>query len=186
MAAPGSRPPSLPDEAVFAPAAPFSRAHVPRPRRRWRPRRRPARSMPPRRPCCRWSRRRRSGRRAGQPRGGVGGKCSTQVAGSFPARESDLRRGFTTAAQALCGEPQVEQTRHDTRDFMRLVETSFDETGRVQRHGYDQCRAAPGISRPSQCLRDHPRAEDPGIGERTFVLECLHQLRHRELVGPGG
>ena len=47
----------------------------------------------------------------------IGDKRAAQVAGTFPARESDLRRRTTHPAQATAGEPQVEQPRHDHARF---------------------------------------------------------------------
>lgn len=115
---------------------------------------------------------------------GVGGKCSAQVAHALLARQSDLRRSAAYPAQSRAGEPQVQQARHDPRDFVRLVEAPLDKPRRVQGHGHDQCRPRPWIALLTQRLRDHARAEDPRIRQGTFVLECLHQLRHRKLIGP--
>ena len=117
-------------------------------------------------------------------RAGVGGKSPAQVACALLARESDLRCRAANPAQTLAGEPQVQQARHDPRDFVRLVESPLDQTRRVQRHGHDQCRASPGIALLTQRLHDHARAEDPRIRQGAFVFERLHQLRHRKLVGP--
>ncbi len=117
---------------------------------------------------------------------GISGKSPAQVARAFIARESDLRRRAAYPAQGRACEPQVQQARHDPCDFVRLVESPLDETRRVQGHGHDQVRASPWSAVFTRGLPDHARAEDPRIRQGAFVLECLHQLRHRKLVGPRG
>ncbi len=114
----------------------------------------------------------------------VGGKSPAQVAGAFPARESDLRRRAANAAQTRCCESQVQQARHDPRDLVGLVESAFDQPRRVQWHGHEQRRCAPRAVCFIQRMHGHARAEDPRMRERALVLECLHQLRHRKLIGP--
>ena len=114
----------------------------------------------------------------------IRGKGSAQVDGARPAIEPDLRGRCANPAQRLPVELEVQQAGHDACDFVRLVEAPLDEAGRVQWHGYDQCRARPAVAGLADCMRSQSRAEDSRIRESALVLEGLHQVRDRKLVDP--
>ena len=105
-------------------------------------------------PCCRWSRRRRSTRRAGLPRRWGRRQRPRSGCPRVPSRESPTCGAvLRIRRKTVAGEPQVQQARHDPRDFVRLVEAPLDETRRVQGHGHDQCRASPwsAVAHASAC-----------------------------------
>ena len=129
-----------------------------------------------------------AGRRAGprRPRG-LRAKAPRRLSARCRAIEPDLRRALRESGAAPARRARRSSRRDTTRaiscDWLKPRSTS---RRRVQRHGHDQCRRVARRLLPRRRLRDHPRAEDARIGERAFVLERLHQLRHRELVGPRG
>jgi hypothetical protein len=114
----------------------------------------------------------------------IRGKGPTQVGCARHAIESDLRRRRACSPQCLPGEFEVQQAGRDARDFVRLVEAPLDEARRVQRHWHDQCRALRPVVQCAGCMRRQSRAENPRVCERAFVLEGLHQVGDRKLIGP--
>ena len=105
----------------------------------------------------------------------VADESSTDVSGASLPRQCGLRRRFHDTAAEIGGNLGIAHPPHQARDFLRLVETAFPQSGRGQRHWNDEVSSL--IHCCGQCF-----SKRPARNETASILERVYQGIDRERI----